>query len=96
MEIAPESRAFLIELFTKLRADLTERASEEAGAERELRIFDALLVGLEQFGSFPDDEDLREYVAGLAEATDRENEYEHVMLEHRALAELGAALAKRG
>lgn len=96
MEIAPESRAFLIELFTKLRGDLAERASEEVGAARELRIFDALLAGLQRAGSFPDDDELREYVAGLAEATDRENEYEHVVLEHRALAELGAALAKRG
>jgi len=91
-EIAPQSRAFLIELFTKLRADLAERAGEEAGAARELRIFDALLAGLEQSDAFPDDEELREYVAKLAASTDESNEYEHVVLGHRALAELGQAL----
>lgn len=93
--MSPESKAFLIELFTKLRADLAKRAGEEAGAARELRIFDALLAGLEPPGSFPDDEELREYVATLAASTDESNEYEHVVLEHCALAELGEALASR-
>lgn len=92
--LSPESKAFLVELFTNLRADLATRADEEAGAARELSIFDALLTGLEQPEPFPDDEELREYVAKLAASTDESNEYEHVVREHRALAELGEALAR--
>jgi hypothetical protein len=99
LEIASESRAFLVELFTDLRRDLADRINAEeqegTGAGRELGFFDALLTGLAQPGSFPDDAELRQYVAGLARATDEGNEYERVSLEHRALAELGDALAEK-
>jgi hypothetical protein len=86
--IGPESKEFLVFLFTNLRSDLEE---EEPEAEA-VAIFNALLDGLDR-GAFPDDEKLRVYVAGLAEATDKENEYERVAREHRALAELSDALA---
>jgi hypothetical protein len=87
-EIAPESREFLIGLFTDLRDDL----EGEPGSAGKAAIYEALLTGLEG-GELPDDEGVREYVAGLARATDEENEYAQVMLEHRALAELSDALA---
>ncbi len=90
--IGPESKEFLVSLFTDLRKNLDEgepRASEEGA------IFDTLLDGLNR-ESFPDDKKLRAYVAGLKESTDKENEYERVSLEHRALGELSDALAKRG
>lgn len=99
MEIAPESKAFLVWLFTDLHKDLAERAGETGQgspdpekAAGELAIFDSLLAGLAQGGVFPDDDALREYVAGLAKATDEANEYEQATLEHDALAELVAAL----
>jgi hydrogenase/urease accessory protein HupE len=79
--------------------DLAERAEETgqgspepAKAARELAIFDALLSGLAQGDEFPDDEVVREYVIGLAKATDEANEYEQAALEHRALAELVGVL----
>ncbi len=87
--IGPESKEFLVFLFTDLRKNLDER---EPGASRERAIFDALLDGLDR-GSFPDDEKLREYVAELKKSTDGANEYERVSLEHRALGELADALA---
>jgi hypothetical protein len=101
--ITPESKAFLICLFTDLRKDLAERV-EETGpgspdperAARELAIFDALLTGLAQDGAFADNEAVREYVIGLAKATDEANEYEQAALEHRALAELVGALTASG
>jgi hypothetical protein len=100
-QIAPESEEFLIWLFTDLRKDLAERAGTEGQgspdpetATRNLAIYDALLTGLSGDGELPDDEAVRRYVAGLAQATDKENEYERVSLEHRALAELDDALAK--
>lgn len=103
MEITPESKSFLIWLFTDLRKDLAERAGETGRgspdperAARELAIFDSLLAGLEQGDAFPDDDALREYVAGLAKATDEANEYEQAVLEHNALAELVAALTMLG
>jgi hypothetical protein len=88
--IGPESKEFLVFLFTDLRQNLDERGPR---ASEEGAIFDALLDGLSQ-GFFPDDEKLREYVAGLKKSTDKENEYERVSLEHRALGELGDALAE--
>jgi hypothetical protein len=101
--IAPESKAFLVWLFTDLRNDLAERAEETAQgspdpekAARELAIFDSLLTGLAQGNAFPDDEVVREYVIGLAKATDEANEYEQAALEHRALAELVGALTAAG
>ena len=97
-QIAPDSKEFLIWLFTGLRDDLANRARSEGQgspdpdkASRDLAIFDALLAGLEQ-GKAPDDEAVRRYVAELARATDEENEYERVEREHRALAELSDAL----
>ena len=98
--IDARSRDFLIETFTDLRDDLADRMrkggqggpdSEKAG--RELAIYEALLAGLAQRETFPDDEAVRQYVGGLATATDAENQYEQAALEHRAFAELVAALA---
>lgn len=101
-QIAPDSRAFLTALFTDLRGDLADQADAggPAGPDpetvaRTTAIFDALLTGLSGDGDFPDDEAVREYVAELARATDEDNEYERVALEHRALAELGEVLARR-
>jgi len=101
--ITPESKAFLVWLFTDLRKDLGERV-EEGGqgspdpkkAARELAIFDSLLAGLAQGDAFPNDDALREYVIGLAKATDEANEYEQAALEHRAFAELVGALPASG
>jgi hypothetical protein len=99
LEIAPESRAFLVEMFTDLRDDLKDQvrdggqddpAPEEAA--RKLAMYEALLGGLAQRESFPDDSAMREYVAGLAKATDEANGYEQAVLEHRALGELVTAL----
>jgi DNA-binding transcriptional ArsR family regulator len=81
-QIAPESKEFLVSLFTDLREDL----------KSDRPIYDALLGGLADGGELPEDETLREYVAGLARATDAENRYEQTVLEHRAFAELGRAL----
>jgi hypothetical protein len=87
--IDPKSKEFLVFLFADLRKDLDER---EPGAAEKATTYDALLDALNS-GSFPDDEGLRVYVAGLAKATDRENRYEQTVLEHHALAELRDALA---
>jgi hypothetical protein len=89
-QIAPESRGFLIGLFTDLRDDL----EDQPGSSGRAAIYAALLAGLEG-GEFPDDEAAREYVAGLARATDEENEYAQAVLEHRALEELGRVLTAR-
>lgn len=101
-QIAPESKEFLVWLFNSLRKDLAERAAEGGKgnpdpekAAPQLAIFDALLTGLAG-GEMPDDEAVRQYVAGLAKSADEGNEYERVMREHRALAELDDALAQRG
>jgi hypothetical protein len=97
MEIAAESRAFLIQLLTSLRKDLGEGAGAKGGAEaaRQLSIIDRLLPGLEQSAPLPIDEETREFVVGLGNATDVENQYDRVALEHRALEELSDALAGR-
>lgn len=102
-QIAPESKAFLIWLFTDLRSDLADQTDaggptgpDPENVARTTAIFDALLSALDGDGDLPDDERVREYVAELAKATDEENEYAQAALEHRALAELGDALAKRG
>lgn len=99
--IASESREFLIWLFSYLRDDLADQADaggpagpDPENVARTTAIFDALLIGLDGDGDLPDDERVREYVAELAKATDDDNEYERVAREHRALAELGDALAK--
>lgn len=97
--IAPDSMRFLISLFTELRDDLADQADAGGPAgphpeavARNMAIFEALLSGLAGNGVLPDDERVREYVVGLAEATDRDNEYERVAREHRALKELGETL----
>jgi DNA-binding transcriptional ArsR family regulator len=81
-QISPESKEFLVSLFTDLRDDL----------KSDRPIYDALLSGLAEDGELPEDEALREYVIGLAKATDEENRYEQTVLEHRAFAELARAL----
>lgn len=94
------SRAFLIELFTGLRDDLGEQMREPGAHHRldlvqvssELVIYEPLLNALEGREAFPDDERVRKAVAGMAATADRGNEYERVVLEHRAFAELSAAL----
>lgn len=99
--IAPQSRAFLVEMFTDLRADL-ESQMKEGGvdsldseeAARKLAMYEALLAGLTQREAFPDDEAVRRYVTGLAKAIDEANGYEQATLEHQAFAELVAALAR--
>jgi hypothetical protein len=97
--IAPRSRTFLIETFTDLRDDLADQvraggqgSPDPEKASRELTIYEALLAGLIQREPFPDGETVCQYVADLAKATDEENQYEQATLEHRAFAELAAAL----
>jgi len=85
--IAEESRQFLVALFTDLRRDL----EGPPGPTRQVAIYDALLAGLDE-GTFPDDEELRDYVAELARGTDEANGYAQARLEHRAMAELVDAL----
>jgi hypothetical protein len=57
-------------------------------------MYEALLAGLTQSEAFPDDEAVRQYVAGLAKAIDEANGYEQAALEHQAFAELVAELAR--
>jgi len=95
LEIAPESRRFLVELFTDLRNDLEEQLHEprtqspepDKGAGK-LEMYEALLAGLNRSAAFPDDDSVRKFISGLAEAVDQANKYEQAVLEHRALAEL--------
>jgi hypothetical protein len=87
-QITPESKQFLTELFAELLKDTEE---SQPDATEKAAIYAALLDALKS-GSFPDDEKLRQYVAGLAKATDEENGYELAVLEHDALAELRNAL----
>jgi len=97
--IAQRSKAFLIDTFTDLRDDLEGRLREGGPggpdpekAAHDLAIYEALLAGLTKREAFPDDEAVRRYVAGLAQATDEANGYEQAALEHRAFSELVAAL----
>jgi hypothetical protein len=95
--VKQESRTFLIELFASLRDDLAEqvkgrKALDPQRAARDLATYEALLGGLSGGGAFPDDEELRRYVAELARATDEANGLEQAALEHRAFRELIAAL----
>jgi hypothetical protein len=87
--IDPKSKEFLVFLFADLHKNLDGREPEAA---EKAAMYEALLDALDS-GEFPDDETLREYVAGLAEATDKENRYEQTVLEHHALTELRDALA---
>jgi len=98
--IAQRSKTFLIETFTDLRDDLEGRLREGGPggpdpekAARDLTIYEALLLGLTRRERLPDDEAVREYVGGLAKATDEANGYEQAALEHRAFSELVAALS---
>jgi hypothetical protein len=96
----PRSKDFLIDLFTALLADLEDdlrgggigTTSSFEGAAGERVIYRALLNALEGGGPFPDDEQARWLVAGLARAADEGNQYEQAALEHQAFAELDAAL----
>jgi hypothetical protein len=97
--IAQQSKTFLVWLFTDLRDGLKERMqnSGKGGPDleqsrRELAIYDVLLAGLSGREAFPDDEAVRQHVVGLAKATDDENGYEQVALEHSAFADLIAEL----
>jgi len=99
--ITQKSRSFLIDTFTDLRDDLEDRLREggPGGPEPEkaasdLAMYKALLSGLAQRKAFPSDEAVREYVTGLAKATDEANGYKQAILEHEAFAELVAALAR--
>lgn len=85
--IARESRQFLVDLFTDLRRDL----GGQPRRPRQVAIYDVLLTGLDE-GAFPDDDELRSYVAELARGTDEANGYAQASLEHRAMAELLDAL----
>ena len=94
-----ESRAFLIELFVSLHDDLVEQVKEGRQAHldpqkaaRDLTTYEALLTGLTGRGAFPDDDEVRQYVVGLARATDEANGFEQATLEHCAFRELVAAL----
>lgn len=86
-------------MFTGLRDDLAEqaRAGGKTGpnpekATRDLATYDTLLAALTGREAFPDDERVRRYAADLLRSTDEENGYEQAVLEHRAFAELAAAL----
>ena len=98
-QIAPESREFLVFLFTDLREDLARqdgadepRHSRAETVARKRAIYDSLLNGLADDGELPEDKTLLEYIVGVATATDEENRYEQTVLEHRAFAELTRAL----
>jgi DNA-binding transcriptional ArsR family regulator len=79
-------------LFVDLREDLANQKGAGAVAGKRA-IYDSLLSGLaDNDGRFTDEETVREYVVGLAKATDETNQYEQAMLEHRAFAELIWAL----
>ncbi len=100
--IAPESTAFLVEMFTGLRDELERQlqAGDKASpdprkAARDLAIYEALLASLTGREAFPDDDVVRKYVTDLLRITDEENGYEQAVLEHRAFAELTAALGER-
>jgi hypothetical protein len=97
--VKQESRTFLVELFASLRDDLAEQVREGGKAHlnpqkaaRDLATYEALLTGLTSRGGFPDEEEVRRYVVGLAQATDEANGFEQATLEHRAFRELVAAL----
>jgi hypothetical protein len=97
--IAPESRRFLVCLFSDLRRDMVDQVKaggpskpDPTCAAQNTAIFDALLIGLSESGTLPDSKEVRDYVARLAKSTDEENEYDRVIREHRALAELAKAL----
>jgi len=99
LEIAPESRRFLVELFGDLRNDLRSQMREPGKgdpspgeAASKLKMYEALLAGLTQSAAFPDDDAVRQYVSELAQAVDQANKYDQAVLEHRALAELVDAL----
>jgi hypothetical protein len=98
-QIAPASREFLVSLFADLRDDLADQQGAEgpgfSSAETSARTgatYDALSSGLADGGELPEEEAVREYVVGLAKATDEANQYQQAALEHRAFTELVRAL----
>jgi hypothetical protein len=89
------SRTFLIEMFTDLRDQRQEELCtgrpsppDPVEAGRHVAYYQALIAGLAHRAPFPEDPGLREFVGGMARDIDEENEYEAVLLEHRACAEL--------
>lgn len=95
--ISSRSREFLTAVFDEQRRDLIDGTVSEdpRSAGRTIPILDALLVGLRDESEMPDDDRVRSYVEELANATDKENEYERALCEHRAFEELGKALDRR-
>jgi DNA-binding transcriptional ArsR family regulator len=100
--IAADSREFLIQLFTDLCKDLADQADaggpsgpDPETVARNIAVFDALLGVLLDESEMPDDDRVRSYVEELAKATDKENEYEHAVREHRAFAELRNTLNRQ-
>lgn len=101
LEIARESAAFLVEMFTGLRDDLEQQVQaggkaspDPRKAAHDLAIYEALLASLTACEAFPEDVGVRQYVADLMRVTDEENGYEQAALEHRAFAELAATLGE--
>jgi hypothetical protein len=89
------SRRFLIEMFAGLRDQRQEEVRTgtpsppdpfEVG--RQVAYYQALVAGLAHGAPFPEDPGLREFVVGMARDIDEENDYERVLLEHRACVEL--------
>jgi hypothetical protein len=82
-----------------IREDLEQHGHRLHASKSELlleeTVYAALLGGLDLRRVVPDDE-IRAALRRLAESVDRENEYERVVFEHRALADLLAQLQGRG
>jgi DNA-binding transcriptional ArsR family regulator len=95
-QISPEAKEFLHSLFSGLRDDLSDQVGDPEAVAEKRRIYDALLAGLADEREMPDDEEVREYIGGLAKATDEANQYAQAALEHRAFAELVRALDGEG
>lgn len=84
-------------MFDGLRCDLIDGTVSEdpRSAGRTIPILDALLAGLRDESEMSGDDRVRSYVEELAKATDKENEYERAVCEHRAFAELCNALDRQ-
>jgi len=81
-----------------IREDLEQHRDRLCRRRSELLLeetsYAALLGGLD-LGRIVPDEEIRAALRRLAESVDRENEYERVVFEHRALADLLARLEGR-
>jgi len=89
------SRTFLIEMFTGLRDQRQEEVRtgrpsppDPVEADRHVAYYQGLIAALAHGAPFPEDPGLRAFVVGMARDIDEENDYERVLLEHRACAEL--------